>query len=367
MGLTAYRRAIYRKVKSVTNVSQWRHRWKTRLQWWAAQSLPNSYLYYTFFSPAFRREQYAFLYGRQKYQQQCQNPQPGQRYRLRRNIHRLEKGLLLRPRRPLFALDYISETVADYSLSRQAIRDTTAAAQDGELLWAHDVLAAYFQVVEQHPIVERARQQFQRLPPVRAVGGAPIQAIPYQRNLQALPPVTYTALQALAERRRSVRDYLPKPVPRSLIDQAITVAAQAPSACNRQPFLFYVLDEPDLIAKAAELPIGLHGYTQNIPVLVILIGRLRAYAEERDRHLIYIDSALAAMSFMLALETLDLSSCPINWPDIEAHERAMAHLLQLEPDERPILLISVGYPDPEGAVAFSQKKALDHLRRYNTV
>lgn len=366
MGLNAYLRAVYAKLKEVAKTSQFRQHWKTGLQRWAAQSPPNSYLYYTFFSRAFRREQYAFAYGQQKYREQCQNPEPGQRYRLRRNIHRLEKGLLMRPRRPLFALDYIGETVDDYSRSHLATSATATTNPDTELQWAHDVLVAYFQVVERPPVIERAHQQFQRLPPFSATNGEPGQAIPYQRNLQTACPVTYADLMALAERRRSVRYYLPKPVSRTLIDQALTVAAQSPSACNRQPFFFIVLDEPDLIAKAAKLPIGIHGYTQNIPVLIILIGRLRAYAEERDRHLIYIDSALAAMSFMLALETLGLSSCPINWPDIEAHERAMAKLLRLEPDERPILLMSVGYPDPDGVVAFSQKKTLEYLRRYNT-
>lgn len=366
MGFRAYARVVYAKLKAVATIRQLRYHWKTMLQRWAAQSPRNGYFYYTFFSSAFRREQYAFVYGQQKYRQQCQHPQPGQQHRLRRNIHRLEKGLLMRPRRSLFALDYIGETVADYSLSYQATV-TAAPTQDSELRWAHDVLAAYFQVVEHHPVIKQAHQQFQRLPALSPTNCMKVQAIPYQRNLQTPCPVTYTALMALAERRRSVRYYLPKPVPRTLIDQAITVAAQSPSACNRQPFFFAVLDDPDLIAQAAQLPIGLHGYTQNIPVLIILIGRLRAYHEERDRHLIYIDSALAAMSFMLALETLGLSSCPINWPDIERYERAMAQLLRLEPDERPILLMSVGYPDPEGAVAFSQKKALDHLRRYNTV
>ncbi|MBX3011180.1 MAG: nitroreductase family protein [Caldilineaceae bacterium] len=342
------------------------HRCRPLLQQWAAQSPYRSTLYYTVFSRAFGREQQAFLYGRQKYQQQCQRPQPGQRYRLRRNIHRLEKGLLASPQRKLFALDYIDETVADYSRSRQAMVDPQEAIQDNELIWAHDVLAAYFQVVEHHPSIEQARQQFARLSRANHSEPTRVRAIPYQRNLQEPSPVTYAAFMALAKRRRAVRHYLPQPVPRALLDQAITAAAQSPSACNRQPFRFIVLDDPTLIAKAARLTIGIDT-NQSIPVLVIVIGCQRAYQEERDRHLIYVDSALAAMTFMLALETLELSSCPIHWPDIEAREQAMARLLRLEADERPILLIAVGYPDPAGAVAFSQKKTLDQLRKYSSV
>ena len=43
----------------------------------------------------------------------------------------------------------------------------------------------------------------------------------------------------------------------------------------------------------------------------------------------------------------------------------MTELLHLDPDERPIMLVAFGYPDPEGAVAFSQKKPVPEARTYN--
>jgi nitroreductase len=78
-----------------------------------------------------------------------------------------------------------------------------------------------------------------------------------------------------------------------------------------------------------------------------------------------VDASLAVMPFMMALETLGLSSSPINWPDFEPLERKMQKTLHLEDDERVIMLIAVGYADPEGLVAFSQKKELDVFRSYN--
>lgn len=71
------------------------------------------------------------------------------------------------------------------------------------------------------------------------------------------------------------------------------------------------------------------------------------------------------MSLMLALETLGLSSCPINWPDIEMREKKMDKFLKLEPYQRPIMCMGIGYPDPEGMIAYSEKKQLDHIRSYN--
>jgi nitroreductase len=71
------------------------------------------------------------------------------------------------------------------------------------------------------------------------------------------------------------------------------------------------------------------------------------------------------MAFMLALETLGLASSAINWPDFEPLEARMQKALNLDYDERVIMLIAVGYPDPDGMVAWSEKKSLDVLRRYN--
>jgi len=97
----------------------------------------------------------------------------------------------------------------------------------------------------------------------------------------------------------------------------------------------------------------------------VVVGQLRNYFSERDRHLIYIDASLAAMAFAYALETQGLSTCMINWPDMEDREQRLAALLNLEPDERPVMCMALGYPDPEGLVAYSQKKPLGQLRRYN--
>ena len=110
---------------------------------------------------------------------------------------------------------------------------------------------------------------------------------------------------------------------------------------------------------------GTMGFYENFPMIVVLVGRLDAYIEERDRHLIYIDGSLAAMSFMYALETLGLSSCPINWPDIPQREKKLAKALNLQPYERAVMFISLGYPDPEGLVPNSKKRSLDHIRSFN--
>ena len=108
---------------------------------------------------------------------------------------------------------------------------------------------------------------------------------------------------------------------------------------------------------------GTAGFSHNFQCIVVIVGDLSAYPYEKDRHIIYIDSALAAMQFQLALETLGLASCTINWPDIERHELQMAQELHLESFQRPTLLIAVGFAEEESMVAFSAKKTSQELTK----
>jgi nitroreductase len=319
-------------------------------------------VYYALCSGSFRREHRGVVCGRLKYTKQARNPS-GCQYLLRRNIHLLEKGLLMRPQREVFALDYIQETVACYARALQVGRASPELTRRTELQWASDVLTRYFDVAGQHPIIDRLRDRFRTLQatvPERAPT-----AVPHERGLTGPPPVKYEQLLELARRRRSVRWFLQKPVPREMIDRAIAVAALSPSACNLQPFEFRVFDDAELTQKVASIPTGTVGFGHNFPAIVVLIGKLHAWFSEPDRHLIYIDASLATMAFLFALEAQGLSSCCLNWPDLGPQERSMARLLGLEPDERVIMLIALGYPDPEGLVTCSQKKPLAELRSFN--
>ncbi len=322
----------------------------------------------------FNREQYAVLRGRRDYYRNLKAAR-STHVELRRNIHRLEKGLSMRPRRPVFAKDYLDETLDFYrrALDAAATRGAGAGIEPEELTWAHDVLAGYFEVVDHtDPLVAAAHTRFkaaplpagmERLVDGRARGAT--SAAPFARRDGVVSDIRYEQLLQLAEQRRSVRWFEDRPVPRELIDQALLVGRQSPTACNRQPYEFLVFDDPEMVATVASIPNGSAGYRHQIPTVIVVKGRLDSYFSPRDRHVIYIDAALASMGFMYALETLGLASSVINWPDFEPLEAKMAATLGLGPSERVIMLIAVGYADPDGIIPFSQKKALEVLRTYN--
>ncbi|MDH3308853.1 MAG: nitroreductase family protein, partial [Acidimicrobiia bacterium] len=50
-------------------------------------------------------------------------------------------------------------------------------------------------------------------------------------------------------RRRTVRHFSPRPVPRDVIEQCLRTAGTAPSGANRQPWHFVVVGDPALKAE----------------------------------------------------------------------------------------------------------------------
>lgn len=311
-------------------------------------------VYFTFINRSFYREHVSVLKGRLSYAKSLIEIKQSSAL-LRRNTHRLEKGLIMQPRRAIFAKAYIGETVECYQ--RCLVQGTV---DPEEMHWASDVLCEYFSVVSNEDrIINKSREKYLALKKQFASNDIKVNSAskPYQyRELPSIP-VQYEALRTLFRRRRSVRWYQAKPVPRSLIEQAVCAASLAPSACNRQPYRFVYFDTPEEVAEVAALAMGTSGFNHQLPCLFVVVGDLSCYPKGRDRHVIYIDGSLAAMQLMLALETLGLSSCPINWPDIEARERKMAKRLKLGLHERVVMLIATGYAAIDGGVPFSQKKS----------
>jgi len=139
---------------------------------------------------------------------------------LRRLIHQLEKGLMHTPRRPLFALDYINQTVdLLINLSKGKSSQTTL------LDWATDVLENYFDAVDSHPVIDKAKKKFENRNFVKR--NSPSQ-VPYKISDSNQTPVTF---DDVVRGRKSVRWFEEGRIPpRTLIDEAIELASLAPSS-----------------------------------------------------------------------------------------------------------------------------------------
>jgi nitroreductase len=317
-------------------------------------------IYYRLFSDAFQREEDSVDAGIHSYKGEIGSGR--ELFLVRRNTHMIEKGLTMRPRRAEFALDYIQQTVASFEA---ILTDSQLEVPGSELHWMLSVLREYFEATasSENPAIAASRRRFAELTThfdheVFTFG---------PHNPEPSKAVDIDDLISLAQSRRSVRWFLPDPVPREKVEKALEVAIEAPTACNRQPYRFEIFDEPESVAKVAAIPMGTKGYAQQIPGIIVIIGDLSAFFDERDRHLIYIDSCLAAMGLVHGLEAQGIGSCCINWPDMASREKAMRELLGLKTHERVIMLVAYGLPDADALVPFSAKKSLNAARSYRTL
>lgn len=316
-------------------------------------------MWYGFFSGVFSHEIAMYVKARLVYYRGMEGAQ-GNMPLLRRNIHRLEKGLLMVPRKPVFAVDYISETVSEYLKVKQNFPESSV------LDWADDVLTSYFSVVAPHPVADCARERYfqNRTKPA----GCALEFVPFQAEalVEERRRELEDSLNELLARRKSVRVFQAGRIPaRDLIDKAVLMASNSPSSCNRQPFEFRFFDDPALVKQLSAIPGGAKGFSAGIPVLCAVVGKMDVSPSPGDRHLIYIDGSLAAMTLMLALESLGVATCALNWPDNHDLESAFRKVVDMEEYERPIMLMAIGYADDAGLVAFSRRKSLDEIRKYN--
>lgn len=274
---------------------------------------------------------------------------------LRRAVHRLEKGMIMRPRRLPFGKEYLSSSVQ--SLKHLIEID---GIPESDLSWSTDVLSSYFILMEavETDWIGNARHDFEAF---TAVEPSP-SLVPFTRDEAPQLSVSIDQLEALAIRRRSVRWFEDKPVNAAEVDRALMLAGQAPSACNRQNIRFHLVYGQAESAQVLNTVGGTRGFSHQVPAVAVLIGREAGYRHSFDRHAIFVDGGLASMGFLFALEAMGMSSCCINWPDVGQQYSNIKKLIHIEPDEQIIMMIAIGHADTSGLIPSSQKRGLETFR-----
>lgn len=129
-----------------------------RAVWKVVVALPVLPDLYYVFSGAFRREHRAVLRGKlQHITREAGKLSDGARFTSRRSIRRLEKGLIAWPRRPVFAVGHIEETLDLLELLAAAQGPDSDACDRLLCAWATNTISQCFSAVSSHPVLDRAR------------------------------------------------------------------------------------------------------------------------------------------------------------------------------------------------------------------
>lgn len=207
---------------------------------------------------------------------------------------------------------------------------------------------------------------------------------PYIPSEEELTQTSHDFLE-LMEKRRSLRFFSERPVPDTVIQNLIMTASSAPSGANKQPWSFCAICSPSLkkqIRQAAEeeeyrsyhgrmnqewlqdlAPLGTNWekpFLETAPWLIIVFRR--GYDLDADGHKhqnYYVNESVGiACGFLLTaihqagLVALTHTPSPMDF---------LTKILSRPQNEKPYLLIPVGYPAPNATVPNIRRKSQEDV------
>lgn len=230
----------------------------------------------------------------------------------------------------------------------------------------------------------------------------PATFLPYEQYREY--PVTEMRERARAfledmKRRRTVREFSDRPVPRAIIEDCIRAACTAPSGANQQPWHFVAVQDPEVkrqIREAAESeerafyadrapeewlqalePFGTDAvkpFLEVAPWLIAIFAQPYGLADHHGprtiegeggprkvKHYYVQESVGIATGFLIAalhhagLATLTHTPSPMSF---------LTQILERPSNERPYLLLVVGYPSPRARVPAITKKTARHTSTF---
>lgn len=189
-------------------------------------------------------------------------------------------------------------------------------------------------------------------------------------------------------RRRTVRDYSPEPVPREIIEDAIRAAGSAPNGANRQPWHFVAISDPAVkrrIREAAEAeerefyenrapdewlealaPLGTDShkpFLEMAPWLIAIFAERYSVGPDGQKvKNYYVAESVGIATGMLitalhhaGLATLTHTPSPMDF---------LNEILGRPENERPYLLLVVGYPAQAAEVPVIGKKPMNQIATF---
>jgi nitroreductase len=190
------------------------------------------------------------------------------------------------------------------------------------------------------------------------------------------------------QRRRTVRQFSDRPVPREVIEECLLVAGSAPSGANLQPWHFVVVRDPRVkreIRIAAEQEekefyhrrapqewldalsvIGTDEhkpFLETAPCLIAVFGKNHSFLPDGRRVKNYYvnESVGIAAGFLITavhhagLVSLTHTPSPMGF---------LNTILDISPDEKPYLILVVGYPAEDAQVPVIEKKFLEEIATF---
>jgi len=162
------------------------------------------------------------------------------------------------------------------------------------------------------------------------------------------------------KKRRSIRKYQRKPVEKVKITKVLEAARLGPSAANKQPCHFIIVEDPKM-KKGLGISYNADEFVKAPLIIVLCIDPEQAWCRDGDNEEYWkVDAAIALQNLILAATDLGLGTC---W--IAAFKESEAKMTLNVPEHiRIVAMTPVGYSDEEKGVV-TDRKPLSQFLHYD--
>ncbi len=143
--------------------------------------------------------------------------------------------------------------------------------------------------------------------------------------------------------RTSVRDYEARPVEKEKIEKMLRAAMAAPTAMNKQPWHFVVVDQRNVLDALA----GANPYAKMLkkaPLAIVVCGNTNKMIEGGGRDFWIQDASAATENLLLAAHAMGLGAVWTGAYPSEERCISISKVLSLSDNLIPLNMIVVGYP-----------------------
>ena len=155
--------------------------------------------------------------------------------------------------------------------------------------------------------------------------------------------------------RRSIRRYETKGIPEEVLRQVLESGRQAPSAANRQPIRFVVVNDHDILKNLCDNLIN--RFVKDAPAAIVGCADVGSLLTGKWA---VVDATIAMQNMVIAAWTLGIGSCWIG----ACNEEKVKELLKIPNKWKFVALVTLGYPAEQPKPR--KKKPFEEMFSFNS-
>ena len=155
--------------------------------------------------------------------------------------------------------------------------------------------------------------------------------------------------------RRSIRRYENKDIPEEVLQQILETGRQAPSAVNRQPIHFVIVNDHDILKNLCDNLIT--RFVKYAPLAIVGCANTKSLLTGKWA---VVDATIAMENMVISAWSLGIGSCWIG----ACNEKKVKELLKIPDEWKVVALLTFGYPAEKPKER--KKKSFEEMFSFNS-